>query len=156
MQNQKRVVIDQVSPQINGGEFYIKRVVNEVVQVDAHVLVDGHDVIAASVLYKHETEKLWREARMQLLVNDEWQASFMVEKQVYYTYKVEGWVDYALNWQHGIERKIDDGQQVTSELLAGITYLKPLLAKASPSEKDFIERCIFVFDKNYIKNIAFL
>ncbi len=54
MQNQKRVVIDFVSPQINNGEFFIKRVVNEVVNIDAHVLADGHDVIAASVLYKHE------------------------------------------------------------------------------------------------------
>jgi starch synthase (maltosyl-transferring) len=72
MQNQKRVVIDYVSPQINGGDFYIKRVLNEVVNVDAHVLVDGHDVIAASVLFKHEKDKVWRETRMHLVVNDEW------------------------------------------------------------------------------------
>ena len=53
MQNQKRVVIDYVYPQLNGGDFFIKRVVNEIVNVQAHVLVDGHDVIAASVLFKH-------------------------------------------------------------------------------------------------------
>ncbi|NNF86313.1 MAG: DUF3416 domain-containing protein, partial [Winogradskyella sp.] len=34
MKNQKRVVIDYVSPQINGGDFFIKRVVNEVVNVN--------------------------------------------------------------------------------------------------------------------------
>ena len=54
MQNQKRVVIDHVSPSINCGEFYIKRVVNEIVNVDAHIIADGHDVIAASVLFKHQ------------------------------------------------------------------------------------------------------
>ena len=146
MQNQKRVVVDYVSPQINGGDFFIKRIVNEVVQVDAHVLVDGHDVIAASVLYKHEDAKIWNEARMQLLVNDEWQASFVVERQGFYTYKVEAWVDYALNWQHGIERKIEDGQKVTSELLEGITYLKPLLKRVTKSEKDYLDYCISIFD----------
>ena len=82
MQNQKRVVIDYVSPQINSGEFFIKRVVNEIVNVDAHVLVDGHDVIAASVLYKHEKAKAWNEVRMQGIENDEWKASFFVDKQV--------------------------------------------------------------------------
>ena len=57
MQNQKRVVIDYVYPKINNGDFYIKRVVNEIINVDAQILADGHDVLAASVLYKHESEK---------------------------------------------------------------------------------------------------
>ncbi len=145
MHNQKRVVIDAVKPQINCGEFFIKRIVNEIVNVDAHVFVDGHDVIAASVLYKHEKERKWSEARMHHVVNDEWKASFTVEKQGFYSYMVEGWVDYALNWQHGIERKIDDSQHVKSELLEGIEYLKPLLKKATATEKDYIEHCIAIF-----------
>lgn len=146
MQNQRRVVIDTVKPQINCGEFYIKRIVNEIVNVDAHVLVDGHDVIAASVLYKHEKERKWSEVRMHHVVNDEWKASFTVEKQGFYTYKVEGWVDYALNWQHGIERKIDDNQHVKSELLEGVTYLRPLLKKASKKEKEYLDYCIDCFE----------
>jgi len=146
MQNQRRVVIDTVKPQINCGEFYIKRIVNEIVNVDAHVLVDGHDVIAASVLYKHEKERKWSEVRMHHVVNDEWKASFTVEKQGFYTYKIEGWVDYALNWQHGIERKIDDNQHVKSELLEGVTYLKPLLKKASKNEKEYLAYCIDCFE----------
>jgi starch synthase (maltosyl-transferring) len=145
MQNQQRVVIDYISPQLNGGEFFIKRIVNEIVRVNAHVLVDGHDVIAASVLYKHEKERTWKEVRMHELGNDEWQASFMVEKQGFYTYKVEGWVDYALNWQHGVERKIDDNQYIISELLEGAELLKPLLKKANKTEKDYLGECIDAF-----------
>ena len=57
MQDQRRVVIDYVSPSVNCGQFYIKRVVNEIVNVQAHILADGHDVLGASVLYKHENEK---------------------------------------------------------------------------------------------------
>ncbi|WP_299113808.1 alpha-1,4-glucan--maltose-1-phosphate maltosyltransferase [uncultured Winogradskyella sp.] len=151
MYNQKRVVIEAVRPQINCGEFFIKRIVNEVVNIDANVLIDGHDVIAASVLYKHEKERKWNENRMYLVGNDEWKASFVVDKQGFYTYKVEGWVDYALNWQHGIERKIEDNQYVKSELLEGITYLKPLLKKATSSEKKYLQECIEAFsnDKDY-------
>ncbi|MCB0471130.1 MAG: DUF3416 domain-containing protein, partial [Flavobacteriaceae bacterium] len=33
MQDQRRVVIDHVTPQINCGEFYIKRVVGEFINV---------------------------------------------------------------------------------------------------------------------------
>nr|WP_321234272.1 alpha-1,4-glucan--maltose-1-phosphate maltosyltransferase [uncultured Psychroserpens sp.] len=142
MQNQSRVVIDAVSPQINCGEFFIKRIINEIVNVDAHVLVDGHDVIAASVLFKHENERTWSESRMHEVENDEWKAVFTVTKQGFYSYKVQGWVDYALNWQHGIERKIDDNQHVKSELLEGIEFLKPLLKKAAKKEKEFLQACI--------------
>ena len=107
MLNQRRVVIDTVSPTINNGQFPIKRVVNEITTINAHVLVDGHDVIAASVLFKHKSEKKWREQRMELSHNNEWNASFTVEKQGFYSYKVEGWLDHALNWQHGISRKTE-------------------------------------------------
>ena len=145
MLNQKRVVIDFVSPQLNGGDFFIKRVVNEIVNVDAHVLVDGHDIIAASVLYKHEKAKVWKEVRMRPTFNDEWQVSFVVEKQGFYTYKVEGWVDYALNWQHGIKRKIDDNQHVNSELLEGIEFVKTIAKKATNTEKEYLDRLAKIF-----------
>ncbi len=156
MLNQKRVVIDYISPRLNGGDFFIKRVVNEIVNIDAHVLVDGHDVIAASVLYKHEKERSWKEARMHQLANDEWQSSFIVEKQGFYAYKIEGWVDYALNWQHGIGRKIDDNQEVASELLEGVTFLKSVAKKASESEKKYLKnlQALFVDPKQYNEAIT--
>lgn len=146
MQNQKRVVIDYVYPKINNGDFYIKRVVGEAVAVDANVLGDGHDIIAASVLYKHESEKKWRETRMNLIGNDEWKAAFTVEKQGYYAYKVEAWVDYALNWQHGIQRKIEDDQHVKSELLEGIEFLKTISKKGNDAEKKYLDRLKEVFE----------
>jgi starch synthase (maltosyl-transferring) len=124
MQDQRRVVIDYISPSINGGDFYIKRVVNEIVNIKAHILADGHDVLAASVLYKHERAKNWKENRINPIVNNEWEGLFTVEKQGFYSYKIEAWVDYALNWQHGIERKIADNQHVNSELLEGVNIGK--------------------------------
>ncbi|GGD17618.1 alpha-1,4-glucan--maltose-1-phosphate maltosyltransferase [Hyunsoonleella pacifica] len=140
MKNQRRVVVDYVSPSVNGGEFYIKRIVNEVVNVRAHILADGHDVLGASVCYKHENGKKWNEARMSLDFNNEWQASFFVEKQGYYTYKVEAWVDYTLNWRHGIIRKIDDGQYVISELLEGADYIEAVIKKVSSKvDKAYLE-----------------
>jgi starch synthase (maltosyl-transferring) len=155
MQDQRRVVIDFVSPQINCGEFFIKRIINELINVKAHVLVDGHDVIAASVLYRHEKAKKWQEVRMHDIGNDEWNASFIVEKQGFYSYKIQGWVDYALNWQHGIIRKIEDKQHVKSELLEGAEYLKSILKKVNATDKNFLEECISQFQnpENYKKAI---
>ena len=152
MKNQKRVVIENITPQINNGDFYIKRVVNEIVSFSADVLVDGHDVIAASVLYKNEKAKTWQEVRMNSHPNNGWSASFTVVKQGFYEYKIAGWVDYALNWQHGIERKIDDNQHVSSELLEGVEYLKKCVVKATTAEKKYLKHLIEIFaDSNSYK-----
>ncbi len=151
MQDQRRVVIDYIAPSVNGGEFYIKRVVNELVNIKANVLADGHDVLGASVLFKHENEKKWRENRIHLVVNNEWEGAFQVEKQGFYSYKIEAWVDYALNWQHGIERKIADNQHVNSELLEGIAYLNDVHEKVSHNDKLYLDHLknIFVNEHNY-------
>ncbi|KOY52197.1 alpha-1,4-glucan--maltose-1-phosphate maltosyltransferase [Polaribacter dokdonensis] len=147
MQDQSRIVIENIAPQLNCGAVFIKRVVNEIVNVTADVLVDGHDVLQASVLYKHESEKTWSETRMQDLGNDVYSASFTTAKQGYYTYKLQGWVDYALNWQHGIERKIDDHQHVSSELLEGAELLNNIKGKLSKDEKAYLTHL-----KNIFKN----
>lgn len=145
MLNQKRVVIENVNPQLNGGSFFIKRVVGEKVIVTADVFSDGHDVVECAVRYKHESEKTWQETRMVPKGNDFWEGFFKVEKQGFYSYYLEGWVDYALNWQHGLERKIDDGQYVKSELLEGAEYLKAIVERADTNERDYLNGLIYLF-----------
>ncbi len=145
MLRQQRVVIDRVEPQINCGSFYIKRVVGQPVEVSADVLVDGHDVIAACVAYKHEKDRTWKEQRMTPGFNDSWHGSFTVSKQGFYEYKVQGWVDHPLNWQYGIGRKIADRQQVKSELLEGAQYLEEIKNQASEREARYLDELIAAF-----------
>lgn len=145
MQNQSRIVVQNIAPQLNEGTVFIKRVVDEIVNVTADVLVDGHDVLQASILYKHESEKRWQETRMHATSNDEYAASFITTKQGFYSYKIEGWVDYALNWQHGIERKIDDYQHVNSELLEGAELLFDFIASVNSDDKEYLHHLISIF-----------
>lgn len=156
MQNQTRIVIENVKPQLDSGVFFIKRIIGQKVVVTANVFSDGHDVVACSVKFKHEKEKKWQEVRMTETGNDEWIAEFKVEKQGFYTYFVEGWVDYALNWQHGTERKINDNQHVKSELLEGAEYCQAILKEVSKDEKAFLNNAIKAFqdEKRYNEAIA--
>ena len=145
MQNQTRIVIENVLPQLDGGINPIKRIINQKVKVTAAVFSDGHDVIECCVKFKHETGKKWQEVRMVHDVNDEWSATFQVKEQGYYTYFVEGWVDYALNWQHGTDRKIKDNQYVKSELLEGAEYVRSVMEFATDSEKNYLESAAHFF-----------
>jgi len=155
MQNQTRIVIENVLPQLDGGTNPIKRIVNQKVNITADVFSDGHDIIECCVKFKHENDKKWQEVRMKPSGNDEWQAEFKVEKQGFYTYFVEGWVDYALNWQHGTERKIQDNQYVQSELLEGAEYVKAVMEYANAKEKKHLEKLVLYFtnESDYVKAI---
>jgi starch synthase (maltosyl-transferring) len=139
MQQQTRIIIENVLPQLDGGAFFIKRIIGQTVVVTADVFSDGHDIMACCVKFKHEKDKNWQEVRMQPTENDTWKTDFKVEKQGYYSYFIEGWVDYALNWQHGTERKIQDNQYVESELLEGAEYVKAVSKLADKTEKAYLK-----------------
>ena len=149
MRRQERVIIENIHPQLHGGAFFIKRVVGESITVYADILPDGHDVIQAEVLVAHESEKEPFCIRMQEQGNDVFNTSFKVTEQGFYTYQVRAWVDYALNWQHGIEAKIKDGQYVVSELLDGVQYLEFIAKKGAKKEKEYAKRL-----KGYFQNEA--
>lgn len=156
MQNQSRIIIENVSPQLNGGSFAIKRIVGQKVVVTADVFADGHDVVEACVKFKQSTQKKWQEVRMTATTNDEWIAEFTVDKQGVYIYLVEAWVDYALNWQHGTERKIKDNQYVKSELLEGAEYIRAILDLVDEDDKQYLKELIHFFttDSQYDNAIS--
>lgn len=152
--NQTRVIIENITPQVDGGLYAVKKVTGEIVAVEADIFPDGHDVIRAEILYKNRLSEHWNAADMHHLVNDRWAGHFTVDTQGYYDFKIRAWVDYALNWQHGIERKIADGQKVTSELLEGITYLEKILPHGNESEKQYLHYLIDIFNKEEEYNAA--
>jgi len=154
MQNQTRIIIENILPQLDGGSFYIKRIINQKVVVTAAVFSDGHDVVESCVKFKHEKDKKWQEVRMNPTQNDEWISEFTVEKQGLYSYYIQAWVDYALNWQHGTERKIKDNQFVKSELLEGAAYCQDILKLVTKEQKTFLSNAIKVFQDEKVYDQA--
>ena len=148
MLEKSRIIIENIMPVINCGKYAIKRVINEIVHVQADIFGDGHDIIQASIFYKHTKQRSWNETRMHPTLNDSWEGTFKVEKQGNYEYYIQGWEDHGLNWRHGIVKKIEDGQRVASELLEGAELLKPVLKKCTKTEAVLIKRAISCFSND--------
>jgi len=51
-----RAVIENVKPEIDGGRFPAKRVVGERMTVEADIFTDGHDALAAALLYRRNSD----------------------------------------------------------------------------------------------------
>lgn len=156
MKKQQRVLIENIEPQLNGGEFPIKRVIDEFVNVKADILADGHDVLQACLIVNLPNSRKKEEYRLTAEYNDRYFGQFTVKKQGYYSYYIEAWIDHALNWQHGIEAKLKDGQHVTSELLDGVQYLDYVKKKTkSKDNKAYLSnlKTYFQSKDNYDKAI---
>ena len=122
LEGRSRVVIEHVTPEIDGGEFPIQRVVGEAVVVEADVFGDGHDAIAAQLLFRGPQDKSWRTISMQPVEPigiDRWRAVFHVEAMGEYRYTVEGWVDPFTSWRRAMKKRLDAGQEVHVELEQG-------------------------------------
>lgn len=127
---QRRVIIENVSPEIDCGRFAIKRVVGETVVVEADVFADGHDSVACRVLYwQNEDEP--HAASMKLLGNDRWRGEFSVSNLGRYRYSVEGWVDRFQTWRVGLQKRVAAKQDVQLELLIGAELIDKAVSRAA-------------------------
>src|ERR1700760_4141383 len=138
----QRVIVEHVSPEIDAGRFYIKRIAGETVRVEADIFADGHDLVRGRVLYRHETEKEWQHVPMQPLYNDRWHATIELPDTGFYEYTVLGWVDHADTWQEGFFKKYQDTQHMAVELLIGANFLEAMLAQASKPDQKQIKSII--------------
>ena len=102
-----RVVIERITPMVDGGRFPIKRVLGDRVEVEADCFADGHDVVACSLLWRHQRGAGWHSASMLPRGNDRWRAEFVVDTLGSWEYTVRAWVDPFLSWRHDFERRVD-------------------------------------------------
>ncbi|MGH8269178.1 MAG: maltotransferase domain-containing protein, partial [Steroidobacteraceae bacterium] len=114
-----RVVIEDLTPQVDCGRFPARRVLGDTVAVEADVFADGHDAVAASMLYRHESEAQWHAMPMSFLGNDRWQARFTVQTPGRYLFTVEAWVDHLESWRRGLAKKHEAAQDIEIDLQQG-------------------------------------
>jgi starch synthase (maltosyl-transferring) len=115
--------IEDVYPLIDGGRFAVKRIVGEPIEVWADVYRDGHDVVAAALLWRRERDREWRREPMTHHSNDRWSGSFVPDQPGHYVYAIETWTDEFATWRHGFELKQKAGVDLTLDAIEGAGML---------------------------------
>ena len=132
----RRVAIERVTPAVDCGRFPIKRTIGERVIVSADIHADGHDRLAAALLFRKAGASRWREVPMLLVDNDRWEAHFTVEELGRYEYCVDGWIDRFGTWRHELEKKFAAGQAIGNELIEGATLVRDAARRADDPMPD--------------------
>ena len=125
-----RVVIEHVSPVVDGGRYPIKRVTGEQVVVTADVFTDGKDTVAGRLLHRPPGGR-WTVVALEALGNDRWTAAFTVDRLGVHRFTLEAWVDPFRSWLVGAEAKIDAGQDVAVDLQVGAALVEAAADRAS-------------------------
>ena len=135
----KRVVIEGVTPEIDGGLFPAKRTVGDRLRVEADIVADGHEVLAAELLHRRAAEPDWQAVPLRPLVNDRWRGEFTVTELGRYHYTLQAWIDRFRTWQRDLEKKVAAGQDVAVELLMGAELVAEGQQRASGRDAEALK-----------------
>ena len=114
-----RIAIEAISPAVDNGKFPVKRTVGESVAIEADVFTDGHDKLAAVVLWRAADETQWHETRMRPIGNDRWSATLPLRRLGRYLFAIEAWRDVFSSYRDELEKKAAAGLNVSVELEEG-------------------------------------
>jgi starch synthase (maltosyl-transferring) len=129
-----RVVIENIAPQVDCGRFPAKRVIGETVSVEADVFADGHDAVAAALLYRHESAAEWLSVPMTPCGNDRWQGRFVVKLLGKYLFTVSAWVDHLESWRRGLMKKAEVELATDLDLQQGASIAREMADRAPEVE----------------------
>ena len=131
-----RLVVEDVTPNVAGGDFAVKRVVGEQVPVTAVIYADGHEQLAAELRWRAKDEDAWRSAAMVAGANDVWTADFPLERLGAYEFVVEGWLDRFGGFRRDFGKKRDVGVDQAADHAEGQLLIAEAMSRTTGSLKN--------------------
>lgn len=147
-----RIAIESVAPTIDGGRFVVKRVVGEAVDISAAIFGEGHDKIAAAVIWRATDETAWRETPMRPAEPaglDLWRATVTLPRVGRYEFTVIAWRDDFASLVDHIRKKLDANQTVELELEEARHLLARVLAEAETADETGAQQQIHQEHREY-------
>src|SRR6478752_1962962 len=111
--------IDDVTPSVGDGRHPSKAVVGEVIPIGATVWREGHDAVAANVVWRKVGSRApAHHVRMEQtgLGTDRFEAVVAADETGLWTFRVDAWSDPWATWRNAVTKKLEAGQ--TPEELA--------------------------------------
>jgi starch synthase (maltosyl-transferring) len=135
----RRIVIENVRPQLDCERYAVKREVGDTLEVWAGIFREGHDAVAAAVRWRTEREEEWHEVRMQPLEIERWFALVRLTQNLRYYVTVVAWTDRYGTWAADTLKRYQAGQDVAGEIAEGLGLLAGALGRAEGDDRGRLE-----------------
>src|SRR3954449_5861296 len=136
-----RLGISDVAPVVSCGSFSARAVVGEHLPITATVFREGHDAVAANVVWTSPDGDESPFLRMAKLPPepDRWLATVVPDREGRWTFRVEAWSDPLATWRHAVEVKVEAGQgaaELANDLEEGARLLDRVAKEATGDGAD--------------------
>jgi starch synthase (maltosyl-transferring) len=108
---------------VSGGPFAAKRIIGRPITVEADIFADGHDVLAAELLWQAADEKDWQRAPLVPIGNDRWRGVLLPKRIGRHLFTIEAWRDEYATLCHALEVKHRAGIDVATEIADARAHL---------------------------------
>lgn len=130
------LLIENISPAVDGGRYAAKRIVGDLVEIGADIIKDGHDLVAGAIRYRAVGEGDWQQTPLTYDYNpDRWVGSFVVDRVMSWEFLIEAWLDVFGTWRSELGKKFDAGQDVSLELSEGAALLEGATRRARGDDR---------------------
>ena len=127
---QPRLAIEALQPILEGGRFASKCLSGRPLPVSAVIFSDGHEQLAADLLWRANGEATWQRTPMQALGNDRWSAVLRIDQQGRAEFAIEAWLDVYASFRQELVKKIGASVPVELELQEGAQLVRRIAAQA--------------------------
>jgi starch synthase (maltosyl-transferring) len=125
-----RIVVTKITPLVDDGAFAVKRCEGDLLEVEADVFTDGHEKLGASLLVRSPDRRPWLRVPMELVGNDRWRASALLDKRGSWQFRIEAWLDEYGGFVAGTEKKNSAGLPLHVEIMEGHAFIAAAQARA--------------------------
>jgi starch synthase (maltosyl-transferring) len=132
-QLRRRVAIDRVGPEVDGGRFAVKRIRGDEVVVEADIICDGHEELDCRLHVRHGESGQWTVLPMACEGNDLWRASFIADRIGLWHFFVTARVDAFATWLRDLGRRELAGEDLRIDLVAGSQIVAAAAHTAPPA-----------------------
>ncbi len=129
------ILIENITPGLEGGRYAIKRVVGDECVVEADIFRDGAEVLRAQIRWGKEGESQFQTAPLEPLMNDRWHGRFRVPDLADYWFTLEAWTDPFASWRSALRRWVEGSQDVASEIQEGIHQVTAAAEQAQGEDR---------------------
>jgi starch synthase (maltosyl-transferring) len=131
-----RICIERIAPYVDGGQVPAKGIVGQSIEVAANIFMDGHDLLAARLIWRGPGMSEEQSTPMLPLGNDRWRAAFVPVRPGRHRFNIEAWRDDWGSYRSELARKSTDGLPALIDIEEGRTHLLAAVARAAGSLGD--------------------
>jgi starch synthase (maltosyl-transferring) len=135
----RRIAIENVEPEIDGGRFAAKAVVGVPMQVSADIFSDGHEVLGAEVRHRADASESWTVVPLVHQENDRWVAAITFLEIGTHSFTIAAWRNAFGTWQRDAAKKAAAGVLRQVDIHEGLLLAESLLSER-PDAADLAAR----------------